>query len=183
MKGALESFKKYRFLGISILNKILAIIIVLILPIHAYAGFPEGENGYELRKIEVSFKLPCSEIGNDKCLARVISMGGCIYSFEINKGKNNEDALRKSDEVLISLLDGNNLDINNIFAKDGSIKSEIRIEIISRINFCRQAIKESIPNLVKLPEGMEMTEDRLEILTDTYPQYYLNMFEKTRKRN
>ena len=57
-------------------------------------------------------------------------MGGCIYSFEINKGKNNEDALRKSDEVLISLLDGNNLDINNIFAKDGSIKSEIRIEII-----------------------------------------------------
>ena len=48
----------------------------------------------------------------------------------------------------------NNLDINNIFAKDGSIKSEIRIEIISRINFCRQAIKEAIPNLVKLPEGM-----------------------------
>ena len=40
--------------------------------------------------------------------------------------------------------------INNIFAKDGSIKSEIRIEIISRINFCRKAIKEAIPNLVKV---------------------------------
>ena len=50
MKEALDSFRKYRFLGISILNKILAIIIVLILPIHAYAGFTEGENGYELRK-------------------------------------------------------------------------------------------------------------------------------------
>ncbi len=75
------------------------------------------------------------------------------------------------------------MDINNIFAKDGSIKSEIRIEIISRINFCRQAIKESIPNLVKLPEGMEMSEERLEILTDTYLQYYLHMFEKTRKGN
>ena len=37
------------------------------------------------------------------------------------------------------------MDINNIFAKDGSIKSEIRIEIISRINFCRKAIKEAIP--------------------------------------
>ena len=96
MKEALDSFKKYRFLGISIFNKILAIIIVLILPIHAYAGFPEGENGYELRKIEESFKLPCSEIGNDQCLARVISMGGCIYSFEINKGKDNEAALRLS---------------------------------------------------------------------------------------
>ena len=77
----------------------------------------------------------------------------------------------------------NNLDINNIFAKDGSIKSEIRIEIISRINFCRKAIKEAIPNLVKLPEGMEMTEERLEILTDAYPQYYLHMFEKNRKGN
>ena len=71
--------------------------------------------------------------------------------------------------------------INNIFAKDGSIKSEIRIEIISRINFCRKAIKEAIPNLVKLPEGMEMTEERLEILTDAYPQYYLQMFKKTEK--
>ena len=176
-------FINYEFLRSSILNKILALIFILIFPIHAYAGFPEGENGYELKKIEQSFKLPCSEIGKAKCLARVISMGGCIYSFEINKGKDNESALRKSDEVLISLLDGNNLDINNIFAKDGSIKSEIRIEIISRINFCRQAIKEAIPNLVKLPEGMEMTEDRLEILTDTYPQYYLHMFEKTRKGN
>ena len=75
------------------------------------------------------------------------------------------------------------MEINDIFAKDGSIKSEIRIEIISRINFCRQAIKEAIPNLVKLPEGMEMTEERLEILTDAYPQYYLHMFEKNRKGN
>ena len=75
------------------------------------------------------------------------------------------------------------MDINNTFAKDWSIKSEIRIEIISRINFYRQAIKEAIPNLVKLPEGMEMTEERLEILTDVYPQYYLHMFEKNRKGN
>ena len=68
-------------------------------------------------------------------------MGGCIYSFEINKGKDNKSALRKSDEVLISLLDGNNLDINNIFAKDGLIKIEIRIEIISRINFLDKLLK------------------------------------------
>ena len=54
-------------------------------------------------------------------------------------------------------------------------------EIISRINFCRKAIKEAIPNLVKLPEGMEMTEERLEILTEAYPQYYLQMFKKTEK--
>ena len=72
------------------------------------------------KKIEQSFKLLCSEIVKDKYLARVISMGGYINSFENNKGKDIEAALRKSDEILISTLDGNNLDINNIFAKDGS---------------------------------------------------------------
>ena len=133
--------------------------------------------------MEKSDKLPCSEIGNDKSLARVFPMGSCIYYLEINKDKDDEAALRKLDEVLIELLDGNNLDINNIFAKEGSIKSEIRIEIIIRINFCRQAIEEAIPNLAMLPKGMEMTEVTLEILTDSYPKYYLHMFKKIRKVN
>tara|TARA_S200000501_G_C20645902_1_gene665228 strand:- start:230 stop:739 length:510 start_codon:yes stop_codon:yes gene_type:complete len=167
--------------GPIILNKVIAFIIFLILPANAYGGFPEGEKGYDLNKIEESFKLPCNEIGNDQCLARAVAMGGCIYIFEINKGKGNEDALRKSDEVLITLLDGNDLDINNMFEKDGSIKNDIRSKVISRINFCREATKEAIPNLVKLPEGMEMTEERLESLTNTYPQYYLYMFEQMRK--
>ena len=151
------------------------------MPAYAYAGFPEGEKGYDLNKIEESYKLPCNEIGNDQCLARAVAMGGCIYSFEINKGKGNEDALRKSDEVLIALLDGNDLDINEIFEKDASIKNDIRSEVIIRINFCREATKEAIPKLVELPEGMEMTEERLGILINTYPQYYLHMFEQMRK--
>ena len=161
--------------------KIFALLIILVLPAYAYAGFPEGEKGYDLNKIEKSYKLPCSEIGNDQCLARALAMGGCIYSFEINKGKENEDALKKSDEVLIALLDGNNLDINNMFENDGLIKNDIRSEVISRVNFCREATKEAIPSLVKLPEGMKMTEKRLESLTNTYPQYYLHMFEKIKK--
>ena len=162
------------------MNKIFAFILILIFPAYVYAGFPEGEKGYDLNKIEKSFKLPCSEIGNDQCLARAVAMGGCIYSFEINKGKEYEDALKKSDEVLIALLDGNSLDINNMFENDGSIKNDIRSEVISRINSCREATKKAIPNLVKLPEGMEMTEERLESLTKTYPQYYLYMFEQMR---
>ena len=163
------------------MNKLIALIILLITPAYAYAGFPEGEKDYDFNKIEESYKLPCNEIGNYKCLARVVAMGGCIYIFEINKGKGITDALRKSDEVLVALLDGNDLDINNMFEKDGSIKNDIRTDVISRINFCRESTKEAIPNLVKLPEGMEMTEENLEILTDTYPKYYLHMFVQMRK--
>jgi hypothetical protein len=68
------------------------------------------------------------------------------------------------------------LDINNIFENDGSIKNEIRSEVISRINSCREATKKAIPNLVKLPEVMELKEEKLESLTNTYPQYYLYIF-------
>ena len=80
-------------------------------------------------------------MGNDQCLARVISMGDFIYSFEINKGKENEAELKKSDEVLSSLLYGNSWVINNIFAKDGPKKIEIRKEIISRISFLDKLLK------------------------------------------
>ncbi len=37
--------------------------ILLLFPFSAQAGFPEGENGYDLKKIEESFRLPCNEIG------------------------------------------------------------------------------------------------------------------------
>ena len=52
-----------------------------------------------VKKIEKAYKLPCSEIGNNNGLARVFFMGGRIYSFEINKGKDKKAALRKLDEV------------------------------------------------------------------------------------
>ena len=166
------------------MNKIFAFILILILPAYAYAGFPEGEKGYDLNKIEKSFKLPCSEIGNDQCLARAVAMGGCIYSFEINKGKENEDALKKSDEVLIALLKGNKLDINSIFEKDGSIKEAIQKEAVYRINFCKDVTKLAIPKLIKkLPEGVEVVEEKLDNLTNVFPLQYLSMFEQMRKGN
>ena len=33
--------------------------ILFLFPLSAHAGFPEGENGYDLKKIEESFRLPC----------------------------------------------------------------------------------------------------------------------------
>ena len=35
---------------------------------------PEGENGYDPKKIEESFRLPCDEIGNDDCIIRVLGI-------------------------------------------------------------------------------------------------------------
>ena len=48
--------------------------ILFLFPFSAHAGFPEGENGYDLKKIRDSFRLPCDEIGNDDFIARALGV-------------------------------------------------------------------------------------------------------------
>ena len=100
--------------------------ILFLFPFNAQAGFPEGENGYDLKKIEESFKLPCDEVGNDDCIARALGVGACTWIFGINKDKEPVEALKIADTVLISLLKGNNLDLKSMLEKDGLIKTNIK---------------------------------------------------------
>ena len=118
------------------MKRLLFAAIILFLPFPSFAGFPEGESGYDLKKIEESFRLPCDEIGNDDCIARAFGVGACTWMFGINKDKEPDEALRIADQVLIALLKGNELEINDIFEKNGSIKKNIKKEAIYRINFC-----------------------------------------------
>ena len=111
--------------------------ILFLFPVSTQAGFPEGENGYDLKKIEESFRLPCDEIGNDDCIARALGVGACTWIFGINKGKEPAEALKIADTVLIALLKGNNLDLKSMLEKDGTIKTKIKKEATYRINFCK----------------------------------------------
>ena len=163
--------------------KLLFLVTILFLfPFSAHSGFPEGENGYDLKKIEDSFRLPCEEIGNDDCIARALGVGACTWIFGINKDKEPGEALKIADAVLIALLKGNNLDLKLILEKDGLIKKNIKKEAIYRINFCREETKKAIPMLVeKLPENVVLDEDRIEKLTSVFPLKYLSMFEQFSK--
>ena len=109
--------------------KSLILSAILLFPFSAQAGFPEGENGYDLKKIEESFRLPCDEIGNDDCIARALGVGACTWIFGINKDKEPGEALKIADTVLIALLKGNNLDLKSILEKDGLIKANIKKEL------------------------------------------------------
>ena len=100
--------------------------ILFLFPVSTQAGFPEGENGYDLKKIEESFRFPCDEIGNDDCIARALGVGACTWIFGINKDKEPAEALKISDTVLIALLKGNNLDLKSMLEKDGLIKTSIK---------------------------------------------------------
>ena len=164
------------------MKKILLATIFLLLPFSGYAGFPEGEKGYNLKKIEESFKLPCDEIGNDDCIARALGVGACTWIFGINKDKEPIEALKIADTVLIALLKGNDLDLKSMLKKDGLIKENIKKEATYRINFCREATKKAIPKLIKkLPEGVVLDAERIENLTIVFPLQYLSMFEQMKK--
>ncbi len=164
------------------MKKILLATIFLLLPFSAYAGFPEGEEGYNLKKIEESFKLPCDEIGNDDCIARALGVGACTWIFGINKDKEPSEALKIADSVLIALLKGNDLDLKSMLKKDGLIKENIKKEATYRINYCREATKKAIPKLIKkLPEGVVLDAERIENLTILFPLQYLSMFEQMKK--
>ena len=66
--------------------------------------------------------------------------------------------------------------------KDGLIKTNISKADTSRINFCREGTKNTIPKLVKkLPEGVLLDEERIEKLTSVFTLQYLSMFEQFSK--
>ncbi len=164
------------------MKRLLVVIILFFFPFSSHAGFPEGESGYDLKKIEESFRLPCDEIGNDDCIARALGVGACTWIFGINKDKEPGEALKIADTVLIALLKGNNLDLKSMLKKDGLIKMNIKKEATHRINFCREETKKAIPKLVKkLPEGIVLDEERIENLTNVFPLQYLSMLEQLNK--
>ena len=81
-------------------------------------------------------------------------------------------------------MKGNNLDLNSIFEKDGSIRETIKKEAVYRINFCKDITKSAIPKLIKkLPEGVELDDERIENLASVFPLQYLSMFEQMKKGN
>ena len=162
--------------------KRLFLATLFLFPFSAKAGFPEGKNGYDVKKIEESFRLPCDEIGNDDCIARALGVAACTWIFGINKDKEPAEALKIADTVLIALLKGNNLDLKSMLKKDGLIKKNIKKEATYRINFCREETKKAIPILVnKLQEGVVLDEEKIENLTSVFPLKYLSMFEQFSK--
>ena len=99
------------------MKRLLLLTILSLLPFYTQARLPEGENRYDLKKIEESFRLPCDEIGNDDCIARALGVGACTWIFGINKDKEPGEALKIADTVLIALLKGNNLDLKSMLEK------------------------------------------------------------------
>tara|TARA_B100000579_G_C22203358_1_gene563951 strand:+ start:16 stop:507 length:492 start_codon:yes stop_codon:yes gene_type:complete len=148
-----------------------------------FAAFAVPESPDQFKKLEEAFILPCDEIGNDDCIARVIGINACTFSFGVKQGLTIKEAINTADTTFAAIMKANNLDINTVFEKDGSIKKEVKEEAIYRINMCSDATRESIPFLLKEKNGGEATEDKIEGLTKTFPYSWLHTIEKLVKGN
>ena len=123
------------------MKRLILSTILFLFPFSAHAVFPEGENGYDLKKIEESFRLPCDEIGNDDCIARALGVGACTWIFGINKGKEPGVALKIADNVLFALLNGNNLDLKSKIENHNKNSILIDLNNINRIKKILGGIK------------------------------------------
>ena len=155
-------------------------LLFLSLPLKVHAGFPEGKNGFDIKKIENNFRLPCDEIVNDKCIARSIGIAACTLVFGIEANKELPESIKNSDLIFRALMKGNNLDVNSIFDENLSIKDDVKKEAIKSINWCRENIELSIPKLTNLPKE-ELNEKRIQELADTFPKWYLHTLETIRR--
>ena len=162
------------------MKSFLTILLFLSLPFDVQAGFPDGEKGFDIKKIEENYRLPCKRIGNDKCIARSIGISACTVVYGIEANQSFQESLRNTDLIFRAIMKGNNLDVNSIFDKNNSIKKSIKDEAIKTIKYCRENIKKVIPKITNLPEE-ELNERRIEELTDTYPKWYLHTLEEIRR--
>ena len=156
---------------------IIGILFLKILNVYALPKSPEN-----LKKLEEGFILPCDSIGNENCLSRLIGLNACTFIFGINQGKNYKDAMRIADNVFIAVMKGNNLDVNDIFEKDGFIKKQIRVESKARINMCREQTKQAIPILFQDSfGGDDLPEERIEGASLGFAEYWLDNLEMMRR--
>ena len=163
----------------STIRKLLFIGLLSFTPLNLFALPVSPEN---LKNLEQGFILPCDQIGNENCISRLIGVNACTFIFGINKGKNYKDAMRIADNVFIAVMKGNNLDVNDMFEKDGFIKKQIRVESKARINMCREQTKKAIPVLFKESLGGDnLPEERIEGASLAFAEYWLDNFEMMRR--
>ena len=125
------------------------------------------------------FNLSCKNIKNQECISRALGISACSWIYEINYGKDTDEALKISNGILKTTLKNKNLNLDNIFEKDGSLKKEIQINASKRIGSCKEETKLAIPILMKnIDKKTKLNKSQIESLADTFPSYYLGLFKQ-----
>ena len=150
------------------------LLLFLLIPLMAFA-VPETKEQRE--KLGREFKLPCSEYGEESCIARFLAMEACTFVFGVNSGKPPQKAMNIASDMFVLIMRGNDLKLSDMYNQSGKIKTEIKSEAYERIAYCRDATKEAMPLLYKPGKGEEPSPKMVEGLTATFGQWYVKTIE------
>ena len=150
------------------------LLIFLLIPLNAFA-VPETKEQRE--KLGTEFKLPCSEYGEESCIARFLAMEACTFVFGVNSGKPPQEAMNIASDLFVLIMQGNKLKLSDMYNQSGKIKPEIKSEAYERIAYCRDATKEAMPILYKARKGVNAPPEMIEGLTATYGVWFLKSIE------
>ena len=152
------------------------ILLFFFLPFNANAAPKIKKDNLSLDDV---FNLSCKNIEKQECISRALGISACSWIYEINYGKDKDEAFKISNGILKTTLKNKNLNLDNIFEKDGSIKKEIQINASKRIDFCKEKTILAIPKLMKnIDIKTELNKTQLESLAATFPSYYLGLFKQ-----
>ena len=152
------------------------ILLFFFLPFNANAAPKIKKDNLKFDDI---FNLSCKNIENQECISRALGISACSWIYEINYGKDKDEAFKVSNGILKTTLKNKNLNLENIFEKDGSIRKEIQVNASTRIGFCKEQTKLAIPILMKnIDKKTKLNKSQIESLASTFPSYYLGLFKQ-----
>ena len=164
------AYKNYYYMKLNL------ILLFFFLPFIANAAPKIKKDNLNLHNI---FNLSCKNIENQECISRALGISACSWIYEINYGNDTDEAFKLSNDILRTTLKNKNLNLDDIFEKDGSIKKEIQVNASQRISFCKKETKLAIPKLLKnIDKKTKLNKSQIENLAATFPSYYLGLFRQ-----
>ena len=152
-------------------------LLLLISPVTYSANNPDIE------KLGKAMKINCKDVGEDSCLARIISLSGCTFSYGIaHSEKRVADSLGVADDLFILLAKGNGLNPRNMFDQNNLIKRPIREETVERVDKCKEWTRKAIPKIVLERTGKPATPEFVEGATNSFALWWMSTYETIIKR-
>ncbi len=152
------------------------ILLFFFLPFNANAAPKIKKDNLNLEDV---FNLSCKNIEKQECISRALGISACSWIYEINYGKDADEAFKISNRILKTTLKNKKLNLENIFEKDGSIRKEIQVNASKRIGFCKEQTKLAIPILMKnIDKKTKLNKSQIERLATIFPSYYLGLFKQ-----
>ena len=148
--------------------------IFFLLTLSAFA-VPETKEQREQLGRELS--LPCSEYGEESCIARFLAMEACTFIFALNSDKPPHEAFEIGHDMFALIMQGNNLKISSMYNESGKIKPAIKSEAIERVAYCRDATRKALPKLYKARKGEDASPEMIEGLTATFGEWFFKSIE------